>query len=219
MERRFVFTLVLAVCAAPAAAGKDPVRNAREATVDNRQIALDRAEWSRDATEVAEFESWVVDLADACRDRMAGRYQGVNARVRSAMEREIVQVGAKRGQAGRESRQSRREARDARMEAGATGSGVDQLQAIDVGHDRRDDRGDVRSAADRSREMKRVGGLSAALANDIARGNRSAMEKNLELAREFLSLMREDVGATTVELREDKVERREDRRERRTDRR
>ena len=38
MERRFVFTLVLAVCAAPAAAGKDPVRNAREATVDNRQI-------------------------------------------------------------------------------------------------------------------------------------------------------------------------------------
>ncbi len=74
-----------------------------------------------------------------------------------------------------------------------------------------------RAAAERSQEMKRIGDASAELVDDIARGNQNAMEKNLELAREFLSLMRADAGANVVARREDKVERREDRRERRTD--
>jgi hypothetical protein len=61
-----------------------------------------------------------------------------------------------------------------------------------------------RSAAERAQEMKRISDVSAELVDDIARGNRPAMEKNLKLAREFLALMRADTGATVVSRREDK---------------
>lgn len=219
MERRCLLAFAMIFAAVPATAGVDPVRSTREARVDNRQISTDRAVFARDAAEIAEFQRWLAELADACRDRMSGRYQETNTRVCAAMEREMRQAEVKRARASHETRQSRREVRGEQMEASTSGSPIDRLQAADDRHDRRDDRRDRHDATTRCAELKRIGGLSASLQDDVARGNRGAMQKNLELAREFLAVMREDAGASATELTEDKVERREDRRERKTDRR
>ncbi len=212
-------TIALVIFGAPSLAGAQAARNAREAVVDNRQIALDKAQLQRDAVEVADFEKLVRALEDAREDRMVKRYRDANARVRAAMQREIEQSRRKVGQAGREVRQDRREWRGERMEANATGDPRDHAQAMDDRHDLRDDRRDRRSSADRLREMERIAAEAAALADDLAPGRHEKIDRNQALAGEFLSLMREDAAATTAELSEDRRERREDRRERRTDRR
>lgn len=215
MKRSLSVALLLI---APLAFAQAP-RNAHEAVVDNRQIAVDKAQLGRDANEVAEFEQLVRALADAREDRMVKRYRDTNTRVHAAMEREITQARRKVGQDGHEVRQDRREWKGERVEANVTGNPRDFAQAVDDRHDLRDDRRDRRSSADRLRDMERILAESTTLADGLAPGRREKIDRNQTLAREFLSVMQEDVAATKVELSEDHRERREDRRERRTDRR
>ncbi|HKW13288.1 MAG TPA: hypothetical protein VJS69_02270, partial [Candidatus Krumholzibacteria bacterium] len=103
--------------------------------------------------------------------------------------------------------------------AAVSGDGRDMLQAMDDRHDLRDDRHDLNTAKGRHDEMARLGTVAGALQNEIDRGDRTAMKKNLALAEQFLDVMRRDVAATTSERTEDRAELREDRRETRTDRR
>ena len=203
---------------APLAFAQAP-RNAHEAAVDNRQIAVDKAQLERDATEVGEFDQLVRALADAREDRMVKRYRDANARLQAAMEREIAQARRKVGQDGHEVGQDRREWRGEHVEANVTGNPRDYAQAVDDRHDLRDDRRDRRSSAERLQAMERIAAEATALAGDLAPGRREKIDRNQALAREFLSVMQEDLAATKVELSEDHRERREDRRERRTDRR
>jgi hypothetical protein len=217
MARLTTPTLILLCFATPVFATAQSGRNAREAVNDHRQIALDRA-WSlRDASELTEFETLVSTLHDANEDRMVRRYREINARLQTAMDREISQTHVKRGQAANEQRKSRRELRGERMEAGQTGDPRDQLGVADDRRDLNDDRRDRRSTASRGEEMARLGTLAGSLQNDVARGDRAAMERNLKIATEFLALMRADAEANWKERAEDRRELREDRRERRTD--
>lgn len=217
MNRSLIVTLLMV--AAPALATGQAARNAHEAVVDNRQVALDRAQLERDAVEMTEFKKLVRGLEDAHEDRMVKRYREANARVHAAMQREIEQARRKTAQAGHEVRQDRREWRGERVEADVTGDPRDYGQAIDDRHDLRDDRRDRRARADVLRDMERVAQEAASLENDLVPGRREKIARNEALAREFLSLMQEDAAATAGELSEDRRERREDRRERRTDRR
>lgn len=213
-------TVLVLLLAMPAASfASDPVRNTAERRQDHRQLAVDRGWIERDARELSEFERLTAALEDASRDRMAARYRDVNASIQQAMDREIEEAAVKSAQAAREARLSRREARNERMEASTTGSGSDALQALDDGHDRRDDTRDRDTAIARHNEMARIGTLSGALQNDIERGDRGAMKRNVTLAEQFLSVMRRDLLATRSERTEDRAELREDRRETRTDRR
>lgn len=213
-----VLVLLLAMPAATFATAQ-PVRNTMDRNADHRQLAVDR-DWSeRDAREVQEFEQMTTALKDACHDRMSARYREVSANLQKAMDREIEQAGVRSAQAAHEAALSRREFRNERMEAGASGSTRESLQAIDDGHDLRDDARDQDTAMTRHEAMIRIGTLSGALQNDIGRGNRAAMKRNAALADEFLSVMRRDLAATRHETVEDRAELREDRRETRTDRR
>lgn len=208
-------TVLVLLLAMPAASfANDPARNTAERRQDHRQLAVDRGWLERDARELSEFEHMTAALEDANRDRMAARYRDVNASLQQAMDREIDQAAVKSAQAAHEARLSRREARNERMEASTTGTGRDALQALDDGHDRKDD-----AAITRHNELVRIGTLSGALQNAIERGDRGAMKRNVVLTEQFLSVMRRDLAATQNERSEDRAELREDRRETRTDRR
>jgi len=219
MPRLDTVMVLLLAMPAPSFATAQPVRNTAERISDRRQIALDRTWAERDAREVQEFQRLTNALKDAYRDRMNARYSEVNECVLQAMSRETEQAEVKTAQAAREARMSRREWRDERMEANVTGSARDRLEAADDRHDLRDDRRDRDTAALRHDDMVRIGTEAGALQNDIARGNRSAMRRNVSLAEDFLGVMQRDLAATQAERAEDRAELREDRRESRTDRR
>jgi len=219
MPRSVTTMFVLLALPATALATAQPARNAAEARSDHRQIAVDRAQGGRDALELSEFEQTVATLRDAFEDRMTGRYREINARLQAAMTREVEQARVKLAQAGNETRKSRWEAHGERMEAGMTGNPRDVAQTVDDRHDVNDDRRDRRAIVVRGDEMARIGSLSGALQNEIERGDRTAMARNVELASQFLALLRADAAANTAEWSEDHRELREDRRERRTDRR
>lgn len=214
-------TVLVLLLAMPAAsfANSDPVRNTTERRQDHRQLTVDRAWAERDAREVGLFEQTTAALKDACEDRMAARYREVNGTLQQAMDREIDQAAVKSAQVAHEARLSRREFRGERMEAHVSGDGRDALQAIDDRHDRRDDARDRDTAMSRHDDMVRLSTMSGALQNDISRGDRTAMKKNVALVEEFLQVMRRDLAATRSEKAEDRAELREDRRETRTDRR
>jgi hypothetical protein len=214
-------TVLVLLLAMPAAsfANTDPVRNTVERQQDHRQLAVDRSAAARDEREVAEFEQMSKTLGDAYRDRMAGRYREVNARLQTAMLREVEQASVKSDQAAHEAQLSDRELRSERMEAGVSGDSRDMLQS---GDDRRDLNDDVRDRANafiRHAEMARIATLAGALQNNIDRGERAAMQRNVALIDQFLKVMRSDVAAMRTETVEDRIELREDRRETRTDRR
>jgi hypothetical protein len=214
-------TVLVLLLAMPAAsfANTDPVRNAVERQQDHRQLAVDRSAAARDEREVAEFEQMSKTLGDAYRDRMAGRYREVNTRLQTAMLREVEQASVKSDQAAHEAQLSGRELRSERMEAGVSGDSRDMLQS---GDDRRDLNDDVRDRANafiRHAEMVRIATLAGALQNNIDRGERAAMQRNVALIDQFLKVMRSDVAAMRTEPVEDRIELREDRRETRTDRR
>jgi hypothetical protein len=196
-------------------ANSDPVRNNAERRQDHRQLVLDRSWAERDARELSEFEAMTSSLKDACQDRMAARYREVNTRLLEAMDREIQQSGVKADQAAREAGLSRRELREERMEAATSESGRDMLQAMDDRRDLRDDRRDRDNAVLRHDDMIRLGTMAGALRNDIERGDRTAMKRNVSLADDFLKVMRRDVASTRAERVEDRVELREDRIDRR----
>jgi len=214
-------TVLVLLLAMPAIsfANSDPVRNTAERRQDHRQITVDRTQLDRDTQELRAFEQMTAALKDACEDRMASRYRDVNAGVQNAIDREVEQAAVKSAQSAREVRGARREVRGERMEATSTGSGRDALQAFDDGHDRRDDARDRNTAVGRHDEMARIATMSGALQNEIDRGDRRAMQRNVELVEQFLELMRRDLAATQGERSEDRAELREDRRETRTDRR
>jgi hypothetical protein len=214
-----LIALTLCFSLLPALAAAQAARNAHEAAVDNRQIAVDKVKIDRDSQELREFENLLSRLDDAREDRMVTRYQETNSAIHAAMQREMTQARRSVEQAAHEVRQSRREAAGEHQEAAMTGSPRDQWQAADDRHDLRDDRRDRNSQSTRFEEMKRLSALSAGLENDIRRGDRKAMQKNVDLARQFADVMRADLTANGRELVEDRGERREDRRERRTDRR
>jgi hypothetical protein len=211
-------TVLVLLLAMPAAsfANADPARNTVERRQDHRQLTLDRAWAERDARELKEFESMTASLRDALQDRMSLRYRDVNEDVLRAMDREISQAAVKADQAAHETRLSRREARRSTMEAS---TGGDARQSMDDRHDVRDDRRDRDTAFVRHDEMARIGTMAGALQNEIDRGDRAAMKKNLALAEKFLDVMKRDVAANSRERTEDRAELREDRRETRTDRR
>jgi hypothetical protein len=214
-------TVLVLLLAMPASsfANADPVRNTVERRQDHRQLTLDRAWAERDAREVSEFASMTASLRDALQDRMAARYRDVNEGMLRSIDREIEQASVKADQAAHEARLSRREVRNQRMEASAGDNGGDVLQVMDDQHDLRDDRRDRDTAMGRHDEMARIGTMSGALQNEVNRGDRSAMKKNLALAEQFLDVMKRDLAATGRERTEDRAELREDRRETRTDRR
>ncbi|HET6462648.1 MAG TPA: hypothetical protein VFH33_02515 [Candidatus Krumholzibacteria bacterium] len=213
-------TVLVLLLAMPALsfANSDPVRNTVERRQDHRQLAVDRTWAERDAQELREFEAMAASLKDAMQDRMAGRYREVNTRLLEAMDREIQQSGVKADQAAHEAGLWR-EFRNERMEASTSGGGRDFLQAMDDRHDLRDDRRDRDNAVLRHDDMIRIGTMAGALRNDVERGDRMAMKRNITLAEDFLKVMRRDVASTRAERAEDRVELREDRRETRTDRR
>jgi len=211
-------TVLVLLLAMPASsfANADPVRNTVERRQDHRQLTLDRAWAERDARELSEFETMTASLKDAMQDRMAARYRDVNENMLRAMDREIEQAAVKADQAAHEANVSRRQARNTTMKA-ATGGDV--LQGLDDRRDANNDVHDLDSAFLRHDDMARIGTMAGALQNEIDRGDRSAMKKNLALAEQFLAVMRRDVAATGRERTEDRAELREDRRETRTDRR
>jgi hypothetical protein len=210
-------TVLVLLLAMPAAtfANSDPVRNTAERRQDHRQLAVDRTWAVRDANELREFEAMTASLKDALQDRMSSRYRDTNETLLRAMDREIEQASVKAAQAAHEARTSRREARNERMEAATSGDGRDLLQAIDDRHDLRDDRRDRDTAFARHDEMARIGTMAGALQNEIDRGDRSAMKRNLTLAEQFVAVMRRDLAATGRESTEDRAELREDRKDRR----
>jgi hypothetical protein len=207
-------TVLVLLLAIPASsfANADPAHNTVERRQDRRQLTLDRAWAERDAREVTGFESMTAQLRDAMQDRMAARYRDVNEDVLRAMDREIEQAAVKADQAAHETRLSRREARRSTMQASA--GDVSTAQAVDDRHDLRDDRRDRDTAFVRHDEMARIGTMAGALQNEIYRGDRTAMKKNLALAEQFLDVMKRDLAADGRERTEDRGELREDRRER-----
>ena len=105
-----------------------------------------------------------------------------------------------------EARLSAREWRGERMEASVPGEARALFPLHDDGRDLRDDVRDRDNTLARYEEMARVGTMSTALQNDVDRGRRAAMKRNLELAESFLALMRRDLaaegqeGATAIEI-------------------
>lgn len=207
-------TVLVLLLATPALsfANSDPVRTNLERRQDHRQLAVERSWAERDARELSEFETMTASLKDAWQDRMAGRYRDVNTRLLEAMDREIEQAGVKADQEARAAGLSRRELREERMEAATSGDGRDLLQAID---DRRVDATQRDNAVVRHDQMARLATMAGALRNDVERGDRSAMKRNVALAEDFLKVMRRDVASTRAEQVEDRVELREDRTDRR----
>jgi hypothetical protein len=186
MSRLSTAALLLLLMVTPAFATEAPSRNEGDAAA--------QVSHSRDAGELAEFEAMVAALCDAYEDRMPGRYREVNDRLQHAMAREIEQARLSRDRAVNEERRSRRDTRAGRMQAGAAGPSAELGAVFDDGGSPGAERRSRRSAFNRCEEMVRVGTLSGALQNDIARGYRSAMAKNIELAGSFLGLMRADAA-------------------------
>jgi hypothetical protein len=215
MPRLDTVLVLLLAMPALAFANSDPVRNNAERRQDHRQLVLDRTWAERDARELSEFEQLSASLKDAWQDRMAGRYREANENLLRAMDREIAQASVKVDQAAHEAGLSRRELINEHMEASMTGDGRDALSAIDDRRDRKDDARDRDTAMARHDDMLRVGTMAGSLQNQIDRGDRTAMKRNLALAEEFLALMRRDVAATRIETSEDRAELREDRTDRR----
>jgi hypothetical protein len=194
-------------------------RNLKERAVNEKQIAVGKAQIVRDRNEIREFEKMLAEL-DALREaRALDAYYTVNARMFSAMKREYGQARAKATHAAREKNQSRREAVAERREARGTGDARDRAQARDDRRDLRDDRRDLSTAISRANRMEAIISKRNAIDVAVRAGNWKAMAKNQRLMDEFLGVLRADLRATETELGEDRRERREDRRERRTDRR
>ena len=219
MPRMDIVWALLLATPALTFANDPPVRNAHEARADYRQLAADRTWAERDARELAEFEQMSHALGDAGRDRMTGRYREVNTGLQAAMAREIEQASVKADQAAHEARLSGRELEGERMEAGVSGDSRDMLQSEDDRLDMNDDVRDRANAFIRHAEMVRIGTMAGSLQNNIERGERAAMQRNVALGDQFLKVMRSDVAASRTETVEDRIKIREDRRERRTDRR
>lgn len=207
-------TVLVVLLAMPAAtfAKSEPIRNHQEVRQDRRQLAVDRDWNERDARELAEFERLAGALKDARQDRMTGRYREINARVQTAMAREIEQAQVKSAQAAQDARLSRRELNNGRMEASLSGDYADMIEPRDDRHDLRDDARDRDHTLARYEEMARIGTMSTALQNPIERGDRAAMKRNIQFTEDFLALMRRDLDATRAEALEDHGELREDRR-------
>jgi hypothetical protein len=202
-------TVLVLLLAMPAAtfANSDTVRNTAERQQDHRQLAIDRTWAVRDANELREFEAITASLKDALQDRMSSRYRDTNETLLRAMDREIEQASVKAAQAAHAARVSRRQARNENMEATAGGNSV-LFQVWDANNVRD-------TAVVRRDEMARIGTMAGALQNEIGRGDRSAMKRNLALAEQFVAVMRRDLAATGRETTEDRAELREDRKDRR----
>ncbi|HEX6791716.1 MAG TPA: hypothetical protein VF247_10435 [Candidatus Krumholzibacteria bacterium] len=211
MPRLDTVWVVLLAIPSVAFASPDPARNSAETRVDRRQVAIDRAWNERDAREVSEFERLASTLADASRDRMSGRYREINQQLQAAITREIQQAQVRSAQAAYEAARSRRELSGERMEASMSGDAGEMFDVRDERRDLRGDRVDSERAQARYDEMSRIGTMSAALQNPIERGERKAMKRNVELAANFLALMRRDLAESVAEGRDDRAELREDR--------
>lgn len=183
MSRLSTAALLLFFLATPVFATEAPSRNAGAPAPPSTS--------ARDAAEVAEFEALVASLCDAYEDRMPARYREVNENLQRAMAREIEQARLARDRAVNEERRTRRDRR-APMQAGTAGPSGDLGAAPGDDGAPATMRRDRRSVVNRSEEMIRLGTLSGALQNDIARGHRPAMARNIELAGSFLGLLRAD---------------------------
>jgi hypothetical protein len=184
-----VETALVLLLAMPATtfANIDATHGATAAGSDHRQPP-DRSQAERNARELLEFEQLIAELHDALEDRMTSRYRAANTTLLAAMTREIDQARVKSDQAAHAERMLRQALRNGRMVA-MSGDGNDWLVVFGDGYD-----GDRTGAIARHEEMKRIGTLAGSLHNEIERGERNAMQRNVTLASEFVTLMRSDVA-------------------------
>jgi hypothetical protein len=208
-----VLVLLLATPAVAFANGDSARTTMEQRPGPTAAVDLDWAE--RDARELREFIMLTAGLKNALRDRMPGRYRGVNEDVLRVMDRETGQASVKAAQAAREATLWR-VFRAQRLDASITDAGHDMLQAIDDRYPSRDDVSDHDTAIIRHDDMVRIGTMAGSLRNDVAIGDRAAMKRNLSLAEQFLAVMRRDAAATERERSEDRAQLGEDGRERRT---
>jgi hypothetical protein len=199
MTRFDTVWVVLLAMPTVAIASTTTVQHRQEILADHRPLVDDENWNERDARELSDFTRLASLLKDARQDRMPKRYREVNARIQEAITREIQQAQVKSEQAAQEARLSGRELRAERMEASVSGDSPDMFET-------RDDVRDHDNAMARYEEMVRVGTMATALQNQIERGDRAAMKRNLELTESFLGLLRRDLAATRAEAAEDRVE-------------
>lgn len=210
------------------------VRNATEASQNQKAQATNQAQLDRDVNELAAFKAKLSQFEAAYAEKDFAKVASLKTSLLSDMQREIQQSENKIAQDKKEVAQSQSEAASSNRETRrsrvdrATPDG-DIGDGRDVRDDRRDKRDDQRDAKDDKND----------LTNQVARTNRqkeiygvlqaftfsaepSLLEKakaNIALFHEFANTMERDIAATQAEIKEDKAEAREDSRERREDRR
>jgi len=206
-------------------------RNVVEAGRNNRQIAVDKVQITRDQKELDEFNMQMDLLNEALvrndvetADRL--RYQLIEA-----MRREISQGNAKLSQDKREVSQSHSEVRSENREIrGDRGEirkkGETLKESMDLRgdkFDRRDDRQDLRDdKRDRKNQVailnrqKDIIGRADLL--PVRNGSTRQIEELMRLFSQFELTMERDLEFTRSELVEDRAEKAEDRIERHDDR-
>jgi len=145
-------------------------------------VAIPAAEQARDASELRQFETLVSEMLAASEDRGSEQYRSLNTRVLEAMEREVDQARIRRARLmNRGERPMQSGLGDVIPSTGKHPSNVESKER--------------KSQLARCDEMTRLGGLSASLQNDIARGDQDAMEENEKLVKKFLETMRAETKA------------------------
>jgi len=225
-----IITLMITVVSGPVFAqiGRDFVERGQ----DKKQIERSKEWLARDQAELQEFQKLVADLQAAGQSGDRENYASFHAKLSEAMTRELEQSKVKADLAKKEARQSSRELRserrDVRESREADEDGEDwaefdrvrdNLQRGDDRRDRKDDVADLKQAGGRAQRQGQL--LAQFTATDEASVDdpRSASASQTAIAKEFISVMQADIGATRVELQEDATELKEDRRETRQDRR
>lgn len=207
-------------------------RNVVERGRDRNQISRSKEWLARDQAELQEFQKLVVNLQAAGQSGERENYASLHAKLAEAMKREFEQSKAKAGLAKKEVRQSSRELRSERRDVRESREADkddedwaefdrvrDNLQRGDDRRDRRDDVADLKKAGGRAQRQGQL--LAKFTATDeTSTDDRAAVNANqTAIAKEFISIMQADIGATRIELQEDATELKEDRRETRQDRR
>ncbi len=206
--------------------------NARQRKQDRDQLEQGKEAAARDQQELQTFQQVVAEFQGAQQsgdmEKLQEAYQGLLA----SMKREVEQGQEKAEQYKKEFQQSSREVRGERRDVRRAREDVDEnvdyaeaaqvrdaAQRGDDRRDRRDDKSDLQTLAER---LKQQGHILQQLASPdaLTTPDREKAFANVnELVGQFQQLMVADLEAGKTEMEEDAKELKEDRRETRSDRR
>lgn len=218
-----IITLILAVVTLSTMAQDN--RNEREKANDKKDLRSNAHNLKRDVVEIDAFKGaraeYEAKLGAGDVDGLKHAHKKMLKMMATEVEQARTRLGDAKGEVGESTREVRSEKKEVREDRQERKPAQHANDKKDLKDDKADLRDDVRDLEGQRAQLGRMNELFTEMRMiKISDKPQKATEgKALELADEFIRLMRNDITSTKKEMQEDKEELREDRKETREDRR